>query len=392
MIKPFCGNISALTRKQSNNLQTSDIMIKKMVVKLGTSTLTQGGKKLSRRYMLGLVQQLAQLQNQGIEIVLVSSGAIAGGKELLNFPKVDRSLPSKQMFSSVGQVKLMQTWSELFALFDLNVGQILLTRDDFSDRKRYLNARDTLHCLLKHQVIPIVNENDTIATKEIRVGDNDNLAALVANLIDADVVILLTDQEGLYTADPRLNPDATLIPVVKRIDESIFALAGGSSTTLGTGGMFTKIEAAKIASQSGTRTVIASSARPNVLLDLARGDQIGTLFLEEMTARESRKRWLLSDKRKGKIHVDAGAVEKILHSGASLLSSGITKTSQTYERGATVEVVDPHEETIAVGITNYGSQEIAQLIGKQSTCIEDILGYSYGPEMIHRDNMTRIKK
>lgn len=366
--------------------------IKKMVVKIGTSTLTQGGKKLSRRYMLGLVQQLAQLQNQGIEIVLVSSGAIAGGRELLDFPKVDRSLPSKQMFSSVGQVKLMQTWSELFSLFDLHVGQILLTRDDFSDRKRYLNARDTLQCLLKHHVIPIVNENDTIATKEIRVGDNDNLAALVANLIDAEVVILLTDQEGLYTADPRLNPDATLIPVVNHIDESIFALAGGSSTSLGTGGMITKIEAAKIASQSGARTIIAPSYRPNVLIDLANGQQIGTLFLEEMSARESRKRWLLSDKRKGKIFVDAGAASKIMHHGASLLASGITKTSQTYDRGAIVEVIDPTEEAIAVGMANYGSQEIQQLIGKQSTCIEDILGYTYGPEMIHRTNMTRIKK
>lgn len=366
--------------------------IHKMVVKVGTSTLTRGGNKLSRRYMLGLVQQLVQLHHEGIEIVLVSSGAIAGGRELLNFPKLDRSLPSKQMFSSIGQVKLMQTWSELFSLFELHVGQILLTREDFSNRKRYLNARDTLHCLLQHRIIPIVNENDTIATKEIRVGDNDNLAALMANLIDADLLVLLTDQEGLYTADPRLNPDATLIPTVTHIDDSIFALAGGSSTSLGTGGMFTKIEAAKIASQSGARTVIAPSSRPNVLVDLARGQQIGTLFLEEMTTRESRKRWLLSEKRKGKIYVDAGAASKILHHGASLLSSGIVKTTQTYDRGATVEVIAPDEEPIAVGVTNYGSQEILQLIGKQSDCIEDILGYTYGPEMIHRTNMTRIRK
>jgi glutamate 5-kinase len=178
--------------------------IRKMVVKLGTSTLTQGTKTLSRRYMLNLVQQMAHLQAQGIQLVLVSSGAIAAGREVLNFPKIDRSLPSKQMFSSVGQVKLMQIWSELFGLFDMHVGQVLLTRDDFSHRKRYLNARDTLGCLLKHNVIPIINENDTIATQEIRVGDNDNLAALVANLIEADVVVLLTDQEGLFTANPSL--------------------------------------------------------------------------------------------------------------------------------------------------------------------------------------------
>jgi glutamate 5-kinase len=363
----------------------------KIVVKIGTSTLTQGGNKLSRRYMLGLVQQLVHLHSQGMQIVLVSSGAIAGGRELLNFPKIDRSLPSKQMFSSMGQVKLMQIWSELFSLFDLHVGQVLLTRDDFSHRKRYLNARDTLHCLLKHHVVPIINENDAIATKEIRVGDNDNLAALVANLIEADTVILLTDQEGLFTADPRSNPNAKLIPIVERIDDSIFALAGGSSTSLGTGGMVTKIEAAQIAAQSGTRTIIASSSRPNVLIDLALGKSIGTLFLEEITARESRKRWLLSEKRKGMIYVDAGAASKIMHHGASLLSSGIIKTSQSYERGSTVEIIDPTGEAIAVGITNYSSDAIERLLGKQSSCIEDLLGYTYGHEIIHRTNMTRIK-
>ncbi len=364
--------------------------MRKIVVKVGTSTLTQGGQKLSRRYMLELVQQIAQLQTQGLQIVLVSSGAIAGGRELLNIPKTDRSLPSKQMYSSVGQVKLMQTWSELFSLFELNVGQVLLTRDDFSDRRRYLNARDTLNCLLKHHVIPIINENDTVATKEIQVGDNDNLAALVANLIEADTVILLTDQEGLFTADPRSNKDAKLIPLVKRIDKSIFDLAGGSSTNLGTGGMITKIEAAQIASQCGTRTIIASSARSNILIDLALGKKIGTEFLAEITARESRKRWLLSEKRRGMIHVDAGAASKIRSHGASLLASGITTTSQGYERGAVVEVIAPSGEAIAVGLTNYDSLEIQQLIGKQSNCIEDILGYSYGPEMIHRTNMTRI--
>lgn len=365
--------------------------IRKMVVKVGTSTLTQGGKKLSRRFMLELVQQLVYLQAQGIQVVLVSSGAIAAGRELLNYPKIERSLPGKQMFSSIGQVKLMQTWSELFALFELHVGQVLLTRDDLSNRKRYLNARDTLHCLLKHQVVPIVNENDTVATQEIRVGDNDNLAALVANLIEADVVILLTDQEGLYTADPRHDVNAKLIPVVPRIDDSIFALAGGSSTSLGTGGMATKIEAAQRASQSGTRTIIASASRPNILIDLVLGKQIGTLFHEEMTTRESRKRWLLSEKRKGMIHVDAGAVENIMHQGASLLSSGIIKISQEFERGATVEVISPSNQAIAVGITNYGSKEVQLLTGKQSGLIEDILGYSYGPEIIHRTNMTRIR-
>lgn len=366
-------------------------IMRKIVVKVGTSTLTQGSQKLSRRYMLSLVQQLVCLHEQGRQVVLVSSGAVAAGRELLNSPKVDRSLPSKQMFASIGQVKLMQTWAELFSLYGLQVGQILLTREDFSNRKRYLNARDTLTCLLSHGIIPIINENDTIATKENRVGDNDNLAALVANLIGANGVILLTDQEGLYTADPRTNPEAKLIPIVKHIDATTFALAGGSSTNLGTGGMVTKIEAAQIASQSGTRTIIASSARPNVLKEIAEGKQVGTLFLEEMTSCESRKRWLLSEKRQGIIYVDTGAASKIIHHGASLLPSGIIRTAQAYERGSTVHIVAPSGEPISVGITNYGSQEIQQLLGKQSKCIEDILGYSYGPEIVHRTNMARIK-
>jgi glutamate 5-kinase len=304
---------------------------------------------------------------------------------------VDRSLSSKQMFSSIGQAKLMQIWSELFSLYDRHVGQILLTRDDFSHRKRYLNARDSLHCLLKHGVIPVVNENDAVATEEIRVGDNDNLAALVANLIEADSLILLTDQEGLFTADPRSNVDAKLIPVVKNIDKSIFALAGDSATSLGTGGMSTKIEAAQIASQSGTRTFIVSSAHPNVLHELSLGKSVGTLFQETSSVSESRKRWLLSEKRRGMIHVDAGATLKIMHHGASLLSSGILKASQSFERGAAVEVIAETGEAIAVGIANYGSKEVDQLVGKHSNAIEEILGYTYGPEIIHRTNMTRIK-
>jgi len=259
----------------------------KIVIKVGSSTLTQGTQTLSRRYMLGLVQQIAHLKSQGLQLVLVSSGAIATGRELLNSAKETQSSPSKQAFASIGQVKLMQTWLELFSLLDLQVGQVLLTKDDFSRSKCDL-TRKTFTDLLQH-IIPIVNENDTIATQETRIGDNDNLAALVANLIEADTIILLTDQEGLYTADPRFNPDAKLIPIVKYIDETIFALATGSSTSVGTGGMVTKIEAAQIASRAGIRTIIASSTFPNVLIDLVEGKQIGTLFLEESTTSKSEK-------------------------------------------------------------------------------------------------------
>lgn len=251
--------------------------MRKIVIKVGTSTLTQGTQKLSRRFILGLVQQIAYLRSQGLELLLVSSGAVATGRDILSSDERG-PYPSKQTFASIGQVKLMQIWSELFSLFDLQVGQVLLTREDFARGKRQA-TRDTLDSLLQHNIIPIINENDTVATKELCVGNNDKLAALVASLITADTVILLTDQEGLYTADPRLNSDAKLIPVVHRIDEKICALGGGSSTSLGTGGMATKIEAAQLASESGIRTVIASSARPNVLNDLVEGKQIGTLFL-----------------------------------------------------------------------------------------------------------------
>lgn len=251
--------------------------MKKIVVKVGTSTLTQGSKKLSMRAMLGLVEQMVYLQSQGKELVVVSSGAVMAGRELLQ----EGCLPSKQMCASIGQVKLMQAWSELFGLFDLNVGQVLLTKEDFYEQGRQLNARETVATMLQHKIVPIINENDTVAVAETRVGDNDNLAALVANLIAADAVILLTDQEGLFTADPRSNPEAKLISTVEQIDASIFALAGGSSTALGTGGMTTKIEAAQVASQGGIRTIIAPSFRPNVLIDIVEGKEIGTLFMEE---------------------------------------------------------------------------------------------------------------
>lgn len=260
----------------------------KIVIKVGSSTLTQGMQRLSLRYMLSLVQQIAHLKGQGLQLVLVSSGAVVTGREILSSIKITQSIPSKQAFASVGQVKLMQTWLELFSILDLQAGQVLLTKDDFSNPKCAL-TRDTLNCLLQH-IIPIVNENDTIATQGSRIGDNDNLAALVAHLIEADAIILLTDQEGLYTADPRLNPDAKLIPIVRCIDERIFALAAGSSSSVGTGGMATKIQAAQMAARAGIRTIIASSARPNVLIDLVEGKQLGTLFLEEKAPLESEKK------------------------------------------------------------------------------------------------------
>jgi glutamate 5-kinase len=358
------------------------------IFKIGTSTLTAGSKQLSRRFMLDLVRQAAQLHQQGYQIILVSSGAGAAGREILKHPPHNKSMPFKQMLTSVGQVHLMQIWSDLFKIYEIPVGQVLLTRSDFSNRQRYLNARDTLEALLHYRVIPIVNENDTVATDEIKVGDNDNLSALVANLLAADVLVLLTDQQGLYTADPRYHPEAKLIPVIDKMDVSVLALAGDSKSGLGTGGMITKLQAAQMATQSGTTTIIASSALPDVLLKIAAGEAIGTLFKAQSNPRESRKRWLLSEKAQGQIRLDAGASKKISTNGASLLSVGISSVINTFERGAVVQLISPEGIPIAVGLTNYSSAEINKLIGLKTHQIEECLGYTCGDEIVHRDNIA----
>jgi len=362
----------------------------RIIIKLGTSSLTNGTQKLSRRSMLEFARQIAIIHEAGIQVVIVTSGAIACGREALGRSKKDFSVNQKQMLSAIGQVKLMQTWSELFSLFDIPVGQVLLTRGDFNNRKRYLNVRDTLLALLHERAIPIINENDTVATLEIKVGDNDNLSALAANLVAADLLVLLTDQQGLFDADPRSNPDAKLIGKVEHIDEQIFQLAGGTSTNLGTGGMFTKIQAAKMATQSGTPTVIASSAMENIILRLAKGEHIGTYFHAKITPHENKKRWLLSMKPEGNIFVDEGAGHRLCKQGASLLSVGISGISETFERGAVVQLLSHEGKPLALGISNYSSQEIQKLIGEQSKKIEDCLGYTVGNEIVHRDNMALL--
>jgi len=365
----------------------------RFVLKLGTSTLTNGTKSLSRRTMLEIVRQAALLHEEGHEIVFVSSGAVAAGREVLKQPRLDATMPTKQMLSSIGQVRLMQLWTELFALYEITVSQVLLTHGDFSNRTRYLNVRDTLSALIEHRVIPIINENDTVATKEIKVGDNDNLSALVANLVAADLLILLTDQEGLFTADPRVDQKASLIPLVEHIDESIYKLAGGSSTQLGlgTGGMITKIQAAHLATQSGTTTIVASSGRKNILADLLHGKPIGTLFKAQISLRESRKRWLLSEKPQGAIKIDEGACGHLSKKGASLLAVGVMGVDKEFDRGGIVQILSSKGKPVAVGISSYSSNEIKKLIGVHSHEIESKLGYTYGPEIIHRDNMTLFK-
>lgn len=360
----------------------------RIVVKVGTSTLTGGTPNLNRQRMLELVQQIALLHQKGREMILVSSGATAAGREQLKFPDLGRSVPAKQMLSAVGQSRLMHHYSAMFDIFDIAVAQILLTRDDLDHRTRYLNARDTLSTLIERRIIPIINENDTVATNEIRVGDNDNLSAMVASAVDADLLIMLTDQRGLFTADPRKDPEAKLITCIERIDESTYALAGGSSTRLGTGGMITKIEAAHFASRSGILTVVASGTEPDVLARVAAGDEIGTRFLPVANALESRKRWLLTDKPQGTLHVDAGAVRALLTRKASLLPVGITKITGGFDRGATISVYDPTGQEIAHGMCNYGAGELHKLVGVKSDRISEILGYTYGDYVIHRNDLV----
>lgn len=365
-------------------------MIKRIVVKVGTSTLTGGTSHLNRQRMLEIVQQMAHLHQRGYELILVTSGAKAAGQERLRFPELARSVPAKQMLSAVGQSRLMHHYAGMFDIFDIVVGQILLTREDLSNRTRYLNARDTLTILIERRIIPIVNENDTVATNEIRVGDNDNLSAMVASTVEADMLILLTDQRGLYTADPRVNPQAELIEEVRRIDDGVFMLAGGTGTRLGTGGMSTKIEAAQIACRSGIVTVIADGSEPNVIERLVAGERLGTRFLPLNSALESKKRWLLTDKPQGALHIDEGAGRVLLRGKASLLPVGVTRVEGRFVRGATVAIIDHTGVEIAHGMSNYHHDDLRRICGVKSDRISDLLGYSYGDYVIHRNNMVML--
>jgi glutamate 5-kinase len=370
----------------------ADQPIKRMVVKIGTSVLTAGTSHINPRRVLELVRQVAHLREGGIEVILVSSGAMAAGQEQLANPNLGRNIPAKQMLSAVGQPRLMHTYADIFALFNTHVAQVLLTASDFRHRRRYLNARDTFEALLEYGVVPITNENDTVSTREIRLGDNDNLSALVANLVDADLLVLLTDQPGLFHTDPRSDPNARLINSVEHIDEDLWEIAGGAGSSLGTGGMLTKVQAAQLATRSGTAVVIAQGSRPDVLLELVSpdGHQIGTWFRAATTQLESRKRWILSEPPQGTLRVDEGAA-RILHGGgASLLPVGVVSVEGEFERGVVVGVVGPDGVEIARGLANYPSEDLTTILGTHSEDIEKRLGYTYGDEVIHRDHMVLV--
>jgi glutamate 5-kinase len=361
----------------------------RIVVKLGTSTLTAGTPHLSMPHMVEIARQLAALREQGAGIILVTSGAMAAGRERLNFPQLPKGLPAKQMLAAIGQPRLMALYEQVFAMYGLVLAQVLLTRADLADRRRYLNSRNTLTALLDHGAIPVINENDTVATEEIRVGDNDNLSALVANLIDADLLLLLTDQVGLYTADPRADPNAVLVNEVSEpeIPATLWHAAGGTENGLGTGGMLTKLQAADLARRSGTTVIIASGDTPDVLLHAAAGEVVGTRFLPVATSVESRKRYILAGGRAaGAVCLDPGAVQALAR-GSSLLPVGVKAVKGAFERGDSIRVLDPSGKEIARGITNYGAADLGRIIGKRSDEIEAILGFNFGDEVIHRNDL-----
>lgn len=362
------------------------------MVKLGTSLLTGGSDHLNENIMSGLVAQVAQLHRQGLELLIVSSGAIAAGRYKLGLAKRLRGMPYKQVFSSVGQSRLMLTYEQLFSRHNITVAQALLTKADLSDRSGYLNARNTLLALLELRVLCIVNENDVVAVdeiQEVKFGDNDNLSAMVANLVDADLLLLLTDTGGLYTADPRRDPDAQLIPQVDRIDSKIEQIATDAAGSLGIGGMVTKIEAARLATASGITVVIADGREPDIIVRLAAGEAIGTCFWPLTDKLESRKRWMVSGlSTRGGLAVDSGAARALRKQNRSLLATGIKQVEGEFKRGDVVTVYDHKGSILGCGITNYSSADINAIKGVHSKKIATLLGYDYGSEVVHRNNLV----
>jgi glutamate 5-kinase len=371
-----------------------DGKITRVVIKVGTSTLTEGGQELRLARMVDLAKQVTDIKAAGIQVVLVSSGGIASGKEMMSFPDLPRFLPAKQMLAAVGQPRLMAIYTQLFALYQQPIAQILLTRDDLVDRRRYLNARNTLEALLTYGIIPIINENDTIATEEIRFGDNDNLSALITTVLEADLLLLLTDQDGVFDADPAFNPEAKLIRRVgeEAIPQEIIAAATASTNGLGTGGMVSKINAADLARHGGATVVIANGTTDRVIPRIVlEAEPLGTTFSPLTTHLESRKRFLLAGmaESSGVIKLDAGAVTA-LRKGGSILPVGVTAVEGDFARGQSVTVEGPEGEVVAVGLCNYTAVDLRRIAGERSDRIETILGYAYGAEAIHHDNLVLL--
>jgi glutamate 5-kinase len=364
---------------------------KRLIVKVGSSLVTNDGKGLDVIAIAKWAEQIAQLRSLGKEVVLVSSGAIAEGMQRLGFDRRPTAIHELQACAAVGQMGLAQIYETSFRQHDMRTAQVLLTHADLADRERYLNARSTLFTLLRLGVVPIINENDTVVTDEIKFGDNDTLGALVANLIEGDALIILTDQKGLYTADPRKDPQAQFVHDAKAGDPALEAMAGGAGTGIGRGGMLTKILAAKRAATSGAHTVIAWGREDHVLTRLAGGEAIGTQLIAQTAHLTARKQWMADHlQTAGKVVLDAGAVQKLTSHGKSLLPIGVIEVAGDFGRGDVITCTDEAGRAIARGMTNYSSSEARRIIRRPSADILAILGFVEEPELIHRDNMVLL--
>ncbi len=364
---------------------------RRWVVKIGSAMVTDDGRGLDLDALGDWAEQIAALRNAGREVVLVSSGAVAEGIRRLGWAARPSALHELQAAAAVGQMGLVQAYESVFREHGFHSAQVLLTHEDLSDRQRYLNARSTLRTLLQLGVVPVVNENDTVATEEIRFGDNDTLAALTANLVEADALVILTDQEGVFDSDPRGNPEARLLDRVRANDTGLEAMAGGSGGALGRGGMLTKVRAARRAARSGATTLIASGRQPRVLSRLARGEALGTLLYPDREPLVARKQWIAGQLRvMGRLHLDEGAVRALVEQGRSLLPVGVRRVEGAFGRGEMVACVAPDGREIARGLANYAAGESRRICGAASDAIETILGYVDEPELIHRDNLVLV--
>ena len=362
---------------------------RRWVVKIGSALMTNDGVGLDRAGIADWVAQMARLRAEGMELLLVSSGAVAEGMARLGWQTRPHELHRLQAAAAVGQMGLVEAWESAFGRHGLHTAQILLTHEDLSDRQRYLNARSTVRALLELGVVPVINENDTVVTDEIRFGDNDTLAALAANLVEADHLIILTDQAGLYDRDPRRDPNARLITEANANDAELDAMAGETGGALGRGGMASKIRAARLAARSGTCTVIAPGREAEILTRLRRGEETGTLLKANQAPIAAHKQWLAGHLQlKGRLVCDAGAVEALQKKGRSLLPVGVKAVEGNFRRGEVVACVDEHGREIARGLVNYNADEVRQILGQPSGRIEAILGYVAEPELIHRDDMV----
>jgi glutamate 5-kinase len=362
---------------------------RRIVVKVGSSILASVEKGLHYDVFSRLTKEISELKRQGYEIVLVSSGAIAAGMEKLGYKTRPQTITQKQATAAVGQTRLMNIYENYFSRYQQIVAQVLLTHDDLSDRRRFLNARNTLLILLELGIIPIINENDTVVVDEIKFGDNDNLSALITNLIGADLLIILTDMEGLCDSDPRVNPNARCISLVEDIDVDTAEIAGGTKSEMSVGGMVSKIQAARKTSRFGIPTVVARGTREEVLHQILKGKEIGTLILPKKEALSSRKHWIAFNPRpKGDVIVDEGAKKAIVQKGKSLLPSGVVRIKGGFDRGDLVTCLGPRGKEFARGLVNYSATELERIKGLRSHQIESALGYKYSDEVIHRNDLV----